>query len=125
MDLIIGGAYQGKLEYVLETYNIKEADVLFCSDDAPINFDKKCIYGIEEFVMYCLKQGVSAKKFFEDNRDKWEDCVFVCREIFSGVVPVDALLRSWRDETGRVLTQLSQNADSVTRLFCGIPQKLK
>ena len=125
MDLIIGGAYQGKLEYVLETYNIKEADVLFCSDDAPINFDKKCIYGIEEFVMYCLKKDVSAREILEENREKWENSIFICREIFSGVVPMDPLLRAWRDETGRVLTWLSRNANSVTRLFCGIPQKLK
>lgn len=125
MDLIIGGAYQGKLEYAFKTYNLTEADVHFCKEDAPMCFDKKCIYGIEEFVLYCLKNNVSAKAVLDENREKWENSVIVCREIFSGIVPIDPVLRAWRDETGRVLTALSQDAVSVTRLFCGIPQKLK
>lgn len=125
MDLIIGGAYQGKLEYAAKTYNLKETDVFVCASDCPADFDKKCLYGIEELVMYCLKRGISARELLEENRDKWENSVFICREIFSGVVPVDVLLRTWRDETGRVLTWLSKEAKTVTRLFCGIPQKLK
>ena len=125
MDLIIGGAYQGKLEYALHSYNLTEKDVYTCCEDALADFEKKCVYGIEEFVMYCLKNDLSAKKVLEENREKWENSVLICHEIFSGVVPTDALLRTWRDETGRVLTWLSQEASSVTRLFCGIPQKLK
>lgn len=125
MELIIGGAYQGKLEYAAKTYNLKETDIYVCAEDACIDFDKKCICGVEEFVMYCLKRGLSAREILEENREKWENSVFICREIFSGVVPVDVLLRTWRDETGRVLTWLSKEAASVTRLFCGIPQKLK
>ena len=125
MDLIIGGAYQGKLEYAAKTYNLKESDVHTCREDAAADFDKKCIYGLEEFVMYCLKRGISAREVLEENRAKWENSVFICREIFSGVVPTDTLLRTWRDETGRVLTWLSKEAETVTRLFCGIPQKLK
>ena len=125
MELIIGGAYQGKLEYAAKTYNLKETDIYVCAEDTAVDLDKKCVYGIEEFVMYCLKRGLSAREILEENREKWENSVFICREIFSGVVPVDVLLRTWRDETGRVLTWLSKEAASVTRLFCGIPQKLK
>ena len=125
MDLIIGGAYQGKLEYALHSYNLTEEDVHTCLEDAAADFGKKCVNGIEEFVMYCMKNGLSARKVLEENRAKWENSVFICREIFSGVVPTDALLRTWRDETGRMLTWLSGEALSVTRLFCGIPQKLK
>lgn len=125
MDLIIGGAYQGKLEYALEKYNFKLTDVHTCTDEAGIAFDKPCIQGIEEFVLYCLKHGLSAREELEKNREKWENSVLICREIFSGIVPIDLLLRQWRDETGRVLTWLSQEANSVTRLFCGLPQKLK
>lgn len=125
MDLIIGGAYQGKLEYAMEKYGFKETEVYFCTEEKGMSFDEPCVYAAEEFVMYCLKRGLNAVEIFEENRDKWKNSVFICREIFSGVVPMDALLRKWRDETGRVLTYLSGNADTVTRLFCGIPQKLK
>lgn len=125
MDLIIGGAYQGKLDYALEKYNFSIADVYTCTEESGIAFDKPCIQGIEEFVLYCLKNGISAREELEKNREKWGNSVFICREIFSGIVPIDLLLRQWRDETGRVLTWLSQEAESVTRLFCGLPQKLK
>ena len=125
MDMIIGGAYQGKLEYALENYKFTLSDVYTCTSEAGIDFEKPCIYGLEEFVMYCMRHGLSAREELEKNSEKWENSVFICREIFSGVVPVDVLLRQWRDETGRVFTWLSGKAVSVTRMFCGLPQKLK
>ena len=66
MELIIGGAYQGKLEYAAKTYNLKETDIYVCAEDTAIDFDKKCVYGIEEFVMYCLKRGLSAREILEE-----------------------------------------------------------
>lgn len=125
MNMIIGGAYQGKLEYALKTYGFGENDIFTCTEDTKADFSKPCIQNLEEFVLYCLKNGISAREIMEKNRAKWQNSVIICREIFSGVVPIDTLIRQWRDETGRVLTWLSQEADSVTRMFCGIPQKLK
>lgn len=125
MELIIGGAYQGKLEYACGKYGFKEADVYTCSEENEISFERPCVQALEEFVLYCVKRDLSAREILAENREKWKNSVFICREIFSGVVPMDALIRQWRDETGRVLTWLSGEADTVTRLFCGIPQKLK
>jgi len=34
-------------------------------------------------------------------------------------------MRAWRDMTGRLCAYLSSEADSVTRMFCGLEQKLK
>ena len=31
MDLIIGGAYQGKTDYVRRTYNLSEEDICDCA----------------------------------------------------------------------------------------------
>ena len=125
MVLIIGGAYQGKLEFAREKYGFKEEDIFVCTEDTEISFDKPCVAGLEEFVMYCIKNDLSARDIFEENSKKWQNSVFICREIFSGVVPMDSLMRRWRDETGRVFTYLAGKADTVTRMFCGIPQKLK
>ena len=44
MVLIIGGAYQGKLEFAKETLGI--TDVYTCNDDE-IDFSKDCIYHFE------------------------------------------------------------------------------
>ena len=42
MILIIGGAYQGKLDFAKETFGITDADVYSCGEDE-IDFSKHCI----------------------------------------------------------------------------------
>lgn len=125
MELIVGGAYQGKLDYACEKYGFTAENVFTCNENCDISFEKPCIDRLEEYVLYCVKNGISARKVLEENREKWASSVIICREIFSGVVPIDDTIRAWREETGRVMTWLSGNALSVTRMFCGLPQKLK
>ena len=48
------------------------------------------------------------------------DKVIICMDIFCGVVPIDATMRLWRHTTGLVCQYLAQNADSVSRIFCGL-----
>ena len=48
MDLIIGGAYQGKLDHVKEKYCINESDVFECADDKDIDLSFRCIYHYEK-----------------------------------------------------------------------------
>ena len=47
------------------------------------------------------------------------------REIGSGVVPMDAGERAWRERHGRLLRRLAQQAGSVRRVFCGLTEVLK
>lgn len=49
----------------------------------------------------------------------------VCDEVGCGVVPVDAFERLWREEVGRLCCDVAENAQTVVRVVCGIPQKLK
>ena len=51
MILIIGGAYQGKLDFAKETFGVTDADVYICGEDE-IDFSKRCIYKIEAFVLH-------------------------------------------------------------------------
>ena len=125
MKLIIGGAYQGKREYAVREYGIKEENIVTCSPDAMPDFSAPCLDRFEEFIFWCVANGLSAREILEREREKWKDSVIICREIFSGVVPVDDTVRAWREETGRVMTALAAEAEHVTRLFCGIPQVLK
>ena len=48
MILIIGGAYQGKLDFAKSTFGITDQDVYTCTG-GEIDFSKRCIYNIEEF----------------------------------------------------------------------------
>ena len=41
MDLIIGGAYQGKTEFAKEKYGLSDKDICVCQKDGYIDFNKK------------------------------------------------------------------------------------
>lgn len=126
MDFIIGGAYQGKLDFARGKFLLGENDIYTCSEQTgEINFDKRCIDRIEEFTLWCVRNNVSSIETFKSGSDKWQDSVLICRDIFCGVVPMGADMRKWREETGRLCGYLSREADTVTRVFCGLPQKLK
>ena len=53
MILIIGGAYQGKLDYAKAAFSISEEDVFSCTGDT-IDFSKRCVDRIEEFCVLIL-----------------------------------------------------------------------
>ena len=120
MILVIGGAYQGKLDFAKETFGITDADVYTCTA-GDIDFSKRCIYKIEEF---------SARHddpigYFEAHREDWKDSILVLEDIFCVVVPMGAENRAWRQNTGRLSQYLSREAGQVSRIFCGLEQRLK
>ena len=124
MELIIGGAYQGKNQYAKDKYNLTDNDICFCGD-TEIDFSKKFIAHIEKFTFYCVQNNIDVVEFFKHNKHLWCDKVIICCDIFCSVVPMGADNRKWRQETGRLCQYLSKEAESVTRIFCGLEQKLK
>ena len=125
MDFIIGGAYQGKLNCARNTFAVRDSEIFTCTEENGIEFGAHCIYKIEEFTLWCVRNGMDATEIFRENREKWENSVLICMDIFCGVVPLGADMRAWRDMTGRLCAYLSSEADSVTRMFCGLEQRLK
>ena len=51
--------------------------------------------------------------------------VVVSREVGSGVVPMDAGERDWRERHGVLLQELARRAVHVRRVFCGLTEELK
>ena len=51
--------------------------------------------------------------------------VVIATEVGGGVVPVDAGERDAREAAGRLACLLAQRADTVVRVFCGLPMVLK
>ena len=119
MELIIGGAYQGKLTYAREKYGLTDKDIYTCGEDGELNKSARCIRRLEEYVWGCRKKGV------EPTLDFREDAVLISRDISAGIVPMDPEQRAWREAVGRYLSALASRADTVTRIFCGLPQQLK
>ena len=120
MILIIGGAYQGKLDFAKESFGLLETDVFTCTA-GEVDFSKRCIYHIETFT-YSVPDPVG---YFKSKRDQWENSILICEDIFCGVVPMGAENRAWRQRTGRLCQYLAEEADQVSRIFCGLEQSLK
>lgn len=125
MILIIGGAFQGKLEYARERFALDESDILCCSENDGIVFGSKCINKMEEFALWCVRNGKDAVEILKEHREEWKDSILICEDIFCGVVPLGADMRAWREAAGRMCAYLSGEADSVVRIFCGLEQVLK
>lgn len=119
MELIIGGAYQGKLEYAKNIFHIQEEDIFVCTADTKPDFTKRCLVHYENYIRYCVQQEQKVEDFFR------EDAVILAEDIFCGVVSMEPEIRAWREETGRILTALAFKANTVTRVFCGLPLQLK
>lgn len=124
MVLIIGGAYQGKLEFARGAFSLREGDVFTCNG-VEIDFSKPCIYALEEFVYACLEQGIEPVAHFAAQKALWQDSVLICQDMSSGVVPIDAMQRQWRHSVGGLCQYLAGQAEQVSRIFCGLEQRLK
>ncbi len=120
MHFIIGGAYQGKLAFAAERYQLTQADIFHC-DGPEIDFSRRCISGLEFFV----RAHPGAVSYFMEHRMDWQDKVLICQDLSGGLVPMDAADRAWRQETGRLCQYLSREAEQVSRIFCGLEQRLK
>ncbi|MBQ8994257.1 MAG: bifunctional adenosylcobinamide kinase/adenosylcobinamide-phosphate guanylyltransferase [Oscillospiraceae bacterium] len=125
MDLIIGGAYQGKLDLAKDKYDLEDSDIYFCTEESCIEFGKKCLYHAEEFSLWCVRNGMEATELLDKHKEEWKDSLFICEDIFCGVVPIGEDMRAWREMTGRMCAYLSSKAKNVCRVFCGLEQKLK
>ena len=120
MILIIGGAWQGKLEFAKETFGITDADVFICTC-GEIDFSKRCIYCAEEFALH----HPDPIGYLDAHRALWQDSVIILRDMFCGVVPCSPEERAWRQKTGRLAQYLGREAERVSRIFCGLEQRLK
>lgn len=127
MKLVIGGYAQGKLQYVLQKYQLKEDAVW----DASLPEEKEMLVGttvinhFHQWVKNSLSDGGCPEAEVELFVNRCKDCIIICDEIGNGIVPMEAFEREYRERTGRILIQLAQKAEEVERVICGIGQKIK
>jgi len=126
MILVIGGAYQGKLAYALNRFELTSSEVYCCNDnDTTMPQGKAIVYDIDRWILALVQAGRNVageiERFIESNKS----VVVICNDISCGVVPVDAVMRKWREEVGRAMGKCAQQSEEVIRLFCGIPTRLK
>ena len=112
MILIIGGAGQGKLDYVLQKTGYTPDQVAHTPEEAR---SKLVFDGLEQWPH--LDEGA----LLAVN----PDLILICDEVGCGVVPIDPAQRAWREDVGRRCCRLAQRAERVERIFCGLPMTLK
>ena len=109
MVLILGGAGAGKKEYA-RSLGFTDADFSTdVSDGKPVLYDLETIVRSADVPLDALLQ----KK------------LVLCREVGSGVIPLDPKEREWREAVGRLCCALAKEATAVVRIVCGVPIALK
>ena len=126
MILIIGGVYQGKLDYALANFDLTQGDVYFCNEeDTAMPQGKRIIYELDKWILALVRNDANICEQVQALIDNRSDTIIICNDISCGVVPVDAQLRKWREAVGQAMRTIAQCSDDVIRLFCGIPSKIK
>ena len=124
MILIIGGAYQGKLDYAKAAFSLAPEDIFACTG-TEIDFSKSCVNALEEFCYACIQHNIDPIEYVKAHREDWQDSILICNDLSSGVVPIDPVQRQWRHVSGRLCQYLASEARQVSRIFCGLEQRLK
>lgn len=110
MILVIGGAAQGKKEYVKEHFKQQEGPVF---EDLHLWIRKR------------IREGGNPEQEILSYVDNHKNCILISDEVGNGIVPVDAFEREYRERTGRIQVELAKRADEVIRVLCGIGQRIK
>ena len=85
-------------------------------DDATLA--QNAVWDVEQMVSGCTDLEKLADQLAEKQ-------VVITSEIGGGVVPVDPEQRAQREAAGRLACLLAARADTVIRVFCGIPTVIK
>lgn len=171
MDLIIGGAYQGKREYVKREYGIREEEIFSFPPPEPVPerasekaenpqreknpgepappgkpvpegetenagpgreealwtqaASGKAVCGLHHMVLSALRRGDDPAALLESRLPDFQETVFICEDLFCGVVPADPEMRALREAAGRCVVLLAGRADRVIRVFCGIGTRIR
>ena len=107
MILITGPMWSGKRAL---------AKQLLHGDEAA--FETRCACEVQS-----LAAGREDLEALADELTQYE--IVTASELGGGVVPVDAQARENRERAGRLACLLAARADTVIRVFCGIPKVLK
>ena len=110
MNLVIGGSYQGKTEYAINTF-------------PNASFFNQAHLFIKKRLSEGRLQAEILAEILETTSDG--DWVIIADEIGNGVVPLDAFDRNYRECAGRILIELAKNATEVHRVIVGSGQRIK
>ena len=126
MELMIGGAYAGKLTFAVKERGLSGDELFDLSQGTPVNEQPRCVYHLEALTKRLSREGMTAEAILEALLPRLApDAVVVSREIGCGIVPTDAEERKYREVHGKLLRLIAERSDRVTRVFFGLEERLK
>lgn len=125
MVLVFGGAYNGKLDFVKDKFNINDEDIFNVNNELEIDFTKKVIRNFQKFTYNMSLHNNDIKEYLEKNISLFEDKIIISDDISEGIVPLKKEDRVWREANGKALQYLALNSNLIYRVFCGIPMVIK
>ena len=106
MEMIIGGAYQGKTEYARKQYpQLRWSDGGSVTEEELMN--AQGVTGFQQYIRSELENGKDVSDLAEKIICKNPDIVLVSQEVGYGVVPVDAFDRKYREAVAVSYTHLT------------------
>lgn len=126
MRLVIGGAWQGKRDWVIRHWAVDPSLVIDgaeCQEEALK--DGAAVDHFHLLVRRWMTAGEDAVMKTEAMLRENPDIIVISDEIGCGIVPVDKEERDYRELHGRICCQLAMQADEVVRVCCGIGQCIK
>lgn len=126
MKIAVGGAYQGKCSVMAPLFGIERNAFL---DGASCAFGEifhaRGVDHLHAYIGRALREGKDLEGFAERLFLENPDAVLIADEVGSGVVPVGADARRYRECVGRICGELASRSEEVWRVICGIPVCLK
>lgn len=132
MHIILGGAFNGKRQYVKESF--KEVPLTFFEGELP---DKTLLQLGQSIAIGRFEEMLGGYDHLSEDTvvelllknilalDKDYNVICICTDMSRGIVPLEKELRRQRDICGRLYQYLCKDADSVTRIWYGLAQTLK
>lgn len=133
MVLVIGGSYQGKLDFVRKKIQ-KDAFMPFemawgNRDSYEKAWNSHVIYGFHHYIKRMMEEhdyGMEAiYRYIKEIMEKNPGAVIVMDEVGCGIVPVSPDDRAYREAVGGAGQMLAKEADQVYRVICGIGSRIK
>lgn len=132
MILIIGGAWQGKLEFAKKLAKDQEPDknlTILTAEGSADSFEaaweRRVVHGLHQYVRRLLKEKKSVEDFVAGLKEKNPKVIVTTNELGCGIVPMDPEERKWREAAGRAAAQAAKESDQVYRMVCGIATRIK
>lgn len=125
MQVIIGGAYNGKRSFVEQQLQGKSAAWYDGEIPTAVTADYVVLTGFEQLIVHGMDELKLAQQLFAQIMTIDAQVICICDDIGRGIVPIEKEERFKRDALGRLYQLLMKEANSVIRIWYGLAETLK